>query len=587
MCDTSLSLNDYVPSYWWWLLGNDNDNDLIEGEQEQSTIGTTVATTTTTATTQDNNTTVNGFFSTVMKDAQRNVVPGEISMEKYKGKEKRLYSCLKSSNNDDDEIIDERESRDNSNDYSGGRRSTATTSSGSNSCSNSRHTNGYYTRRQKKQRLSKRRKKKRRNNNNNAVRFNNVVSIQFVDTITEYTEKERQASFYQEDEYAAMGKSLLKTAVLIVSGNYVGDDDVHCIRGLEFRIPNTPSCKLQRFTRLTSQRAVIDESAKQKRERLQRRLKRLRQHQKILQHQQHRHLGTKKKRGQSLPLSGRYGSSTMTTTVLTTKPNTSSKESTNVIPIYDEEENNIVETNAERLAQMYIDANKSCRQTSVLLGIYDAMEAARIHHSNTSTEDEEESLTVTMCRRLRNNKGNTNNHSDITTNNNNESILQQLDELSKHLGNYDAKTLQEEDDDEHTLLRDDLTEITTTQKRIGGRRRPKLLKLNRMFRTLKCQREEKDTTELLSKPSKCLFLNNVEGNIISILSAEDSSSVLSGSSFSTVSNPSCLKPPKRPTTTTILKKNKEKKQKEEDTTTNDNGIVEATIEVMRSIIINK
>jgi len=537
MCDVSLSLNGYLS---WLLLRNndttgssvdesdesdesddDNDERLIGGEHQQQP-----------TTTKDNN----NNDTVKMKDKRKKNVnaPSEImTTEKYKeGTKGRLQSCLKSkcntNNEGDNDDDDKKESRDNSNDYGGERRSTTTTTTSSNSCSISPNKQ-YYTgwRQQEQGLLSEKRKKSRENNV--VVRFNNVVSIQFVDNITKYTEEERRASFYQEDEYAAIRQSLVKMVESIASGNYVGDDDVkYCMRGLEFKIPNTPSSKIHRYNRLTSQRAVINENARQKLEMLQRRHARLRQREKVMNsansssdssmlylllHRNH-HPGDN-----SVLINSRGRS--MMTTFLTTKPNTSSRDSTNIIPIYDEEESKFIEMNAERIAKAYIDANKSCLHISIHLGAYDAMEAKKIHRSNITTtttnnnKEEEESLAVAICRHLSNNKNRKNNHhSDTTTtttnnNNNDKSIQQQqrLEKVSKHFStdtNADNDANKNKDaDDEHTtlFLREEeapeiITTTTTTKKTKRRRQQQKLV--NQMIHTWNCHRV---SSSPLSSPS--------------------------------------------------------------------------------------
>lgn len=105
------------------------------------------------------------------------------------------------------------------------------------------------------------RKSKRNNNTNKGVRFNDRVVVRNTEHINDFTPEEVANTWYQQAEYKMMKAEFAVTVQQLSNGEYSGDTEHHCARGLENK-PRVCAYR-RRERRMDGLIAVLDEQERQ------------------------------------------------------------------------------------------------------------------------------------------------------------------------------------------------------------------------------------------------------------------------------------------------------------------------------------
>jgi len=177
------------------------------------------------------------------------------------------------------------------------------------------------------------------------VRFHNDVTVIWIDSDSEELKKKK---WYQPDEHdELLYQSVSIVGHFILAGYYPGDDDIHyCMRGLEFKL-TTKESKMRKNRRLTAQKAVFQEQARQQK-----------------QKQKWRQTKTGKRKQRQI----------------------TTRKQKDTTPA----DNDSI-SNAERIAIACKSASLPSRKLALIFGAYDAKEAMRIQNG------EQTSLSVLIC----------------------------------------------------------------------------------------------------------------------------------------------------------------------------------------------
>lgn len=93
------------------------------------------------------------------------------------------------------------------------------------------------------------------------VTFNTRVSVRPMIHVNDISDEEISDVWFCRDDFANMKKGFARTVKLISHGVYKGDDDVHCARGLEYRV--RAGALARRENKLSGLEAVLDEQDRQ------------------------------------------------------------------------------------------------------------------------------------------------------------------------------------------------------------------------------------------------------------------------------------------------------------------------------------
>lgn len=93
------------------------------------------------------------------------------------------------------------------------------------------------------------------------ITFNEQVVVRTIEHVNDKDDQEIANTWYKKAEYQMMRASFAVTVRKILNGQYRGDCEHHCARGLEFRSPG--GAQRRRMNKLNSLVAVLDEQERQ------------------------------------------------------------------------------------------------------------------------------------------------------------------------------------------------------------------------------------------------------------------------------------------------------------------------------------
>ena len=96
------------------------------------------------------------------------------------------------------------------------------------------------------------------------VGFNCQVVVRTIEHINDFCQTEIQNTWYQKSEYRQIRASLGVTVRKLSSGEYAGDSEHHCARGLEFK--TSVGAQRRKINKLDALVAVLDEQERQRAE---------------------------------------------------------------------------------------------------------------------------------------------------------------------------------------------------------------------------------------------------------------------------------------------------------------------------------
>lgn len=104
-------------------------------------------------------------------------------------------------------------------------------------------------------------KNQHRSRRRRRLRFNEQITVRAITHIFDFSEEEIADAWYKKAEYQRMRSDVILTVRKLVRGEYRGDTDDHCARGLEFKTP--VGARRRKRNKLNALAGVLDEQDRQ------------------------------------------------------------------------------------------------------------------------------------------------------------------------------------------------------------------------------------------------------------------------------------------------------------------------------------